>query len=101
MEKNKDKKERKKWLVYFCFGLWDNSLLFVWFLYKYKIMGFYKSWFKYLFGLIFKFYCYYNIWFISFLCNVLLLFIEFFENLVRDCVMGEKDRVGWKCIFSE
>lgn len=41
--KNKDKKERKKRLVYFCLGSRDNSIPFAWSLYKYKIMGFYKT----------------------------------------------------------
>lgn len=86
--KNKDKKERKKRLVYFCLGSRDNSIRFAWSLYKYKIMGFYKSWFKHLFGLTFKFYCYHNTPFISSSRNVLPLFIEFFENSVRDRVMG-------------
>lgn len=38
------KKERNDWFIFVLkIGLWDNSLLFVWFLYKYKIIGFYKS----------------------------------------------------------
>lgn len=84
MEKIKiKKKERNDWFI---FVLGYGIIV-------YGLFGFYiniKYWvfIKYLFGLIFKFYCYYNILFISFLCNVLLLFIEFFENLVRDCVMG-------------
>lgn len=86
--KNKDKKERKKRLVYICLGSRDNSIRFAWSLYKYKIIGFYKSWFKHLFGLTFKFYCYHNTPFISSSRNVLPLFIEFFENSARDRVMG-------------
>lgn len=90
--KNKDKKRKKETTGLFLYRtrilLNTNSIRFAWSLYKYKIMGFYKSWFKHLFGLTFKFYCYHNTPFISSSRNVLPLFIEFFENSVRDRVMG-------------